>query len=61
VPEILDTQDSIAVLAKFLEESGAFIKTGTPHRQIELPSFDDEPDPAESDDGTDDGGDTTGS
>ncbi|KAJ6604183.1 hypothetical protein DFH09DRAFT_1242248 [Mycena vulgaris] len=50
LPEILGTKDGIAALAKFLEESGAFTKTGTPRRKTELPSFDDEPDPVESDD-----------
>ncbi|KAJ6527368.1 hypothetical protein B0H10DRAFT_2155546 [Mycena sp. CBHHK59/15] len=56
LPEILGTKDGIAALAKFLEESGAFTKTGAPHRQLELPSFDNEPDPVESDDEYDDGG-----
>ncbi|KAJ7833953.1 hypothetical protein B0H14DRAFT_2364015, partial [Mycena olivaceomarginata] len=56
LPEILGTKDGIAALAKFLEESGAFTKSGLPRRQLELPSFDDEPDPVETDDEADDGG-----
>ncbi|KAF7330237.1 RnaseH domain transposon factor [Mycena venus] len=56
LPEILGTKDGITALAKFLEESGAFTKTGTPRRPQELPLFDDEPDPGESDDESDDGG-----
>ncbi|KAF7350488.1 RnaseH domain transposon factor [Mycena venus] len=56
LPEILGTKDGIAALAKFLEESGAFTKTGTPRRPQETPSFEDEPDPVDSDDESDDGG-----
>ncbi|KAJ6546137.1 hypothetical protein B0H10DRAFT_2131789 [Mycena sp. CBHHK59/15] len=56
LPEILGTKDGIAALAKFLEESGAFTKTGTPHRPLEIPLCDNEPDPLESDDEFDDGG-----
>ncbi|KAF7343444.1 putative RNA-directed DNA polymerase from transposon BS [Mycena venus] len=56
LPEILGTKDGIAALAKFLEESGAFTKTGTPRSPQETPSFNDEPDPVESDDESNDGG-----
>ncbi|KAF7373478.1 Reverse transcriptase from mobile element jockey protein [Mycena sanguinolenta] len=45
LPEILGTKDGIAALAKFLEASGAFTKTGKPRRETELPTFEDEPDP----------------
>ena len=45
LPEILGTKDGIAALAKFLEASGAFTKTGKPRRDTELPIFEDEPDP----------------
>ncbi|KAJ7880572.1 hypothetical protein B0H14DRAFT_3434440 [Mycena olivaceomarginata] len=55
LPEILGTKDVIAALAKFLEESGAFTKSGTTRRLQELHSFD-EPDPVESDNESDDGG-----
>ncbi|KAJ6528059.1 hypothetical protein B0H19DRAFT_969320 [Mycena capillaripes] len=56
LPEILGTREGIAALAKFLEESGAFTKTGKPRHEVSIPSFDDEPDPEESDDESDDGG-----
>ncbi|KAJ7727811.1 hypothetical protein DFH07DRAFT_697884, partial [Mycena maculata] len=54
LPEILGTKKGIEALAKFLDKSGAFTKTGKQRRQQELPSFDDEPDPEESDDDSDD-------
>ena len=56
LPKILGTKDGIATLAKFREESGAFTKTGLPRRQLELPSFDDEPNPMESDEESDNEG-----
>ncbi|KAJ7212181.1 hypothetical protein GGX14DRAFT_361970 [Mycena pura] len=56
LPAILGTRDSITALAKFLKESGAFTKNGMPRHHIELPTFNDEPDPAESDGESDDGG-----
>ncbi|KAF8206201.1 hypothetical protein K438DRAFT_1714509 [Mycena galopus ATCC 62051] len=45
LPDILGTKEGVAALAKFLEESGAFTKTGKARREPELPVFADEPDP----------------
>ncbi|KAJ7705620.1 hypothetical protein B0H16DRAFT_1312765 [Mycena metata] len=50
LPEILGTKEGIAALAEFLETSGAFTKSGKPRRSPDLPSFEDEPEPADTDD-----------
>ncbi|KAJ7618981.1 hypothetical protein DFH06DRAFT_83408 [Mycena polygramma] len=56
LPEILGTKEGISALAEFLEKSGAFTKTGEPRRERTIPSFDDEPEPQESDGESDDEG-----
>ena len=43
LPEILGTPKGIEALAKFLELSGAFTKTGQPRQPLNLPTFEDEP------------------
>jgi ribonuclease HI len=57
LPEILGTQKGITALAKFLEKTGAFTKTGQQRQPRTLPSFDDEPDPPDDsgDDSDNDG------
>ncbi|KAJ6490933.1 hypothetical protein C8R45DRAFT_928764 [Mycena sanguinolenta] len=50
------TKKGIEALAEFLEKSGAFTKTGTPRCEMHIPSFEDEPDPHDTDDESDDGG-----
>ncbi|KAJ7181309.1 hypothetical protein C8R43DRAFT_869511, partial [Mycena crocata] len=50
VPEILGTKEGIVALAEFLEKSGAFTKTGRPRAKAEMPAFEDEPEPEDSDD-----------
>ncbi|KAJ6572773.1 hypothetical protein DFH09DRAFT_916441 [Mycena vulgaris] len=49
LPEILGTKEGIDALAKFLDKSGASTKTGEPRCQPILPTFEDEPDPEDSD------------
>ncbi|KAJ7747614.1 hypothetical protein DFH07DRAFT_962406 [Mycena maculata] len=50
------TKKGTEALAEFLDKSGAFTKTGKQRHQQELPVFDDEPDPEESDSESDDDG-----
>jgi ribonuclease HI len=50
LPEILGTEKGIEALIDFLEESGAFTKTGKPTPKPREPSFDEEPNPAEDED-----------
>jgi hypothetical protein len=50
LPKILGTKEGIAALAEFLEKSGVFSKTGWLCQPRALPSFEDEPDPEETDD-----------
>ncbi|KAJ7219945.1 hypothetical protein GGX14DRAFT_432501 [Mycena pura] len=54
LPEILGTKGGVAALAKFLEATGAFTKTGKARRETELPTFADEPEPQMSDDSDED-------
>ncbi|KAJ6453146.1 hypothetical protein C8R45DRAFT_847281, partial [Mycena sanguinolenta] len=56
LPELLGTKEGIAATAKFLEESGAFTKTGRLRYDKPLPTFDDEPDARTSDDEDDEYG-----
>ncbi|KAF8180513.1 hypothetical protein K438DRAFT_1976703 [Mycena galopus ATCC 62051] len=49
LPELLGTKEGISALAKFLEQSGAFTKTGKPRREEPLPTLEEEPDPHMSD------------
>ncbi|KAF7369090.1 Small nuclear ribonucleoprotein Sm D1 [Mycena venus] len=49
-PKYWAQREGITALAKFLEESGAFTKTGRPRRDPQIPTIEDEPDPNTSDD-----------
>ena len=49
LPEILGTKTGILALAKFLENSGAFTKTGHPRPKAKPPDPEDEPDPMRND------------
>ncbi|KAJ7708468.1 hypothetical protein B0H14DRAFT_3642837 [Mycena olivaceomarginata] len=50
LPEILGTPEGVEDLAEFLEKSGAFTKNGKKHREVDLPTYDDKPDPEMSED-----------
>ncbi|KAJ7048584.1 hypothetical protein C8F01DRAFT_1004247 [Mycena amicta] len=50
MPELVGTKKGITALSAFLEASGAFTKTGHPRTPQTLPTFDNEPDPPDSDD-----------
>ncbi|KAJ6479747.1 hypothetical protein C8R45DRAFT_832658, partial [Mycena sanguinolenta] len=50
LPELLGTKEGIAATAKFLEESGAFTKTGCHRLEPPVPTWEDEPDPRITDD-----------
>ncbi|KAJ7621798.1 hypothetical protein DFH06DRAFT_991444, partial [Mycena polygramma] len=56
LPEILGTKKGIEALAEFLDKLGAFTKPGVPQNEQTLPSFDNEPEPEESDGESDDKG-----
>ncbi|TFL01292.1 hypothetical protein BDV98DRAFT_507900, partial [Pterulicium gracile] len=45
LPDILGTPEGIKALAKFLNETGAFTKTGRPPSRTGLPAYEDEPSP----------------
>ncbi|KAJ7430606.1 hypothetical protein B0H11DRAFT_1942758 [Mycena galericulata] len=55
IPDILGTEKGIQALAKFLESSGAFTKTGQPRRETEPLPPEDEEDDRESDAGSEGG------
>nr|GAT48620.1 RnaseH domain transposon factor [Mycena chlorophos] len=50
LPQILGTKEGITALSKFLDASGAFTKTGHSRAPVLLPTFDNEPDPPDTDD-----------
>ncbi|KAF7378403.1 RnaseH domain transposon factor [Mycena sanguinolenta] len=56
LPELLGTKEGIAATAKFLEESGAFTKTGRTRLNPPLSTWEDKPDPRLTDDEDDENG-----
>lgn len=45
--DLLGTTEGIEAVARFLAESGAFTKTGTPMQEVGMPLWEDEPEPHE--------------